>query len=248
MHAQPTRSKMASAPTPATGSRTGVTPGQTDARPEPGIASPQRRRDTRPLPDPIAIRLCAIPDSAPPYDTEAADGGRPVVEANPAGGTGPACAAGTAGDCGPVPAAQAGLAALVRAASGSVPGASGGRKPVARPAPGPGSADWPSRFAQVLAETLAGARPPAQLTPWTTERARSQIRRLGPLLTAQQRPVIQRIVTSLPTAGVMEMSVVVGLGPRVRGLAVRLEQAEPSSPAAGRTGEVRWLCTAVEAA
>jgi hypothetical protein len=67
-------------------------------------------------------------------------------------------------------------------------------------------------------------------------------------MTAQQRPVIQRIVTSLPTAGVIEMSVVVGLGPRVRGLAVRLEQAEPSSPAAGHTAECRWLCTAVEAA
>lgn len=215
MHAQPTRSDMASAPTSATGSRTGATPGQADAKPRPRV--------TRPLPDPIAIRLCTVPDSAPPYDTEAGDAsGAGLVRPDPG--------------------------ALVCAASSSVPGAAGGGQPAARPAPGPGSAEWPSRFAQVLAETLAGARPPAQLTPWTTERARSQIRRLGPLLTAQQRPVIQRIVTSLPTAGVMEMSVVVGLGPKVRGLAVRLEQTEPPSPADGRTGGRRWLCTAVEAA
>jgi hypothetical protein len=205
---------MASAPTPATGPRTGATPGQAEARPRPRV--------TRPLPDPIAIRLCAVPDSAPPYDTEAGDDGEVAT------GTGPG--------------------ALVCTASRSVPGAAGDGKPAARPAPEPESAQWPSRFAQVLAETLAGARPPAQLTPWTTERARSQIRRLGPLLTAQQRPVIQRIVTSLPTAGVMEMSVVVGLGSRVRGLAVRLEQTGPPSSADGRTGERRWLCTAIEAA
>src|SRR5215469_15319855 len=31
-----------------------------------------RRRDvTRPLPDPVAIRLCPVPDTAPPYDDEA---------------------------------------------------------------------------------------------------------------------------------------------------------------------------------
>lgn len=217
MHAQPTRADMASAPTPATGSRTGARPGQADAKPRPGPGD-QRRSIPRPLPDPTAIRLCAVPDSAPPYDTEAGDGAE--LE-RPDPGT------------------------LVCAASGSGEG-----KPAARPAPGPGagSGEWPSRFAQVLAETLAGARPPAQLRPWTTERARSQIRRLGPLLTARQRPVIQRIVTSLPAAGVMEMSVVVGLGPRVRGLAVRLERAEPPSLADGRTGEGRWLCTAVEAA
>ncbi|HLX51203.1 MAG TPA: Rv3235 family protein [Streptosporangiaceae bacterium] len=226
MHAQPTRADMASAPTPATGSRTGATPGQADAKPRPGPGD-QRQRIPRPLPDPTAIRLCAVPDSAPPYDTEPGDGG------------------GTAGGAELV---RPDPGTLMCAASRSVTGATGEGKPAARPAPGPGSAEWPSRFAQVLAETLAGARPPAQLTPWTTERARSQIRRLGPLLTAQQRPVIQRIVTSLPTAGVMEMSVVVGLGSRVRGLAVRLEQTGPPPLADGRAGEGRWLCTAVEAA
>jgi len=101
----------------------------------------------------------------------------------------------------------------------------------------------------VLAETLAGSRSPAQLAPWTTERARSHIRRLGPLLTAGQRPLVHRVVTSLPAADVIEMSVVVGFGPRVRALAIRLERTaarrlEPGGP--GR--QPRWLCTAVEAA
>lgn len=230
MHAQPTRPDTASAPTPATGSRTGAAPGQPDAKPGPGD---QRRRLSRPLPDPTAIQLCPVPDSAPPYDIEAADGGGVTAGVGPVGG---------AELLRPDP------GTLVCAATRSVPGGSGEGKPAARPVPERPAADWPSRFAQVLAETLAGERPPAQLTPWTTERARSQIRRLGPLLTARQRPVIQRIVTSLPTAGVMEMSVVVGLGPRVRGLAIRLEQAEPPSATADRTGERRWLCTAVEAA
>jgi hypothetical protein len=101
----------------------------------------------------------------------------------------------------------------------------------------------------VLAETLAGARPPAQLTPWTTERARSHIRRLGPKLAAGQRPLVQRVVTSLPTAGVIEMSVVVGFGPRVRALAVRLERTEPHHGPRGRADtRAHWVCTAVEAA
>ncbi len=116
----------------------------------------------------------------------------------------------------------------------------GSRRPdsngAARPAPA-----WPSQFAQVLAETLAGSRPSRQLTPWTTERARGHIRRLGPLLAGSQEPRIRRIVASTPSAGVVEMAVVVRFGPRIRALAVRLERAE-STPLAG------WQCTAIEAA
>ena len=101
----------------------------------------------------------------------------------------------------------------------------------------------------VLAETLAGSRPPAQLAPWTTERARSHIRKLGPLLSAGQQPLVQRVITSAPSAGVVEMSVVVGFGPRVRALAVRLERTQARPATAGRAAsQQRWLCTAVEAA
>ena len=111
----------------------------------------------------------------------------------------------------------------------------GGGQPT-RPAP-----SWPSQFAQVLAETLAGSRPPGQLTPWTTERARGHIRRLGPLLAASQEPRIRRIVASTPSSGVVEMAVVVRFGPRIRALAIRLERAN--------TPRVRaWQCTAIEAA
>ena len=108
-------------------------------------------------------------------------------------------------------------------------------------APSPG---WPSQFAQVLAETLAGSRPPRQLVPWTTERARDRIRRLGPQLSAGQQPRVRRVVTFHPTADVMEMTVVVGFGKRVHALAVRLERADCGQ--AARPG--RWLCTTVEAA
>ncbi|HUK73519.1 MAG TPA: Rv3235 family protein [Streptosporangiaceae bacterium] len=100
---------------------------------------------------------------------------------------------------------------------------------------------WPSQFAQVLAETLAGSRPPRQLTPWTTERARGHIRRLGPLLAGSQEPRIRRIVASTPSSGVVEMAVVVRFGPRVRALAVRLERADSTRATA-------WQCTAIEAA
>jgi hypothetical protein len=42
------------------------------------------------------------------------------------------------------------------------------------------------------------------------------------------------------------MTVIVGFGPRIRALAVRLELSEPRGIPAGRAA--RWLCTTVEAA
>jgi hypothetical protein len=216
---------------------------------EPGEA---RRRDvTRPLPDPVAIRLCRVPDTAPPYDDAASS--------EPEPGPGRADALATA----IVAALEAGDRPR-HAVLASAEGPPAGRRPPRpmRPAPAPGparrastarpspsSADWPSRFAQVLAETLAGSRPPAQLAPWTTERARSHIRKLGPLLSAGQQPLVQRVIISAPSAGVVEMSVVVGFGPRVRALAVRLERTQARPATAGRAAsQQRWLCTAVEAA
>jgi Family of unknown function (DUF6459) len=241
----------------------------------------------RPLPDPVAIRLCQVPDTAPPYDdavpgepgpgragalaaaivaalgtgdvrgrsVQASSEGpradrrplRPVRPARPPGRAGrgsTAQPAGTAGQGSPTrPASQA-----------SPPSQAGTARPAgARPAgaarPSPEPQGWPSRFAQVLAETLAGSRPPAQIAPWTTERARSHRRKLGPLLTAGQRPLVQRVITSEPSAGVVEMAVVVGFGPRVRALAVRLERTGPRQATAGRAARpLRWVCTAVEAA
>ncbi|HWG62339.1 MAG TPA: Rv3235 family protein [Streptosporangiaceae bacterium] len=173
-----------------------------------------------------------VPDSAPPYDDELAANGAddevPDDEVYVPGREHTAVGA----------AAAEGLAAEDRTVSASIPARRG------EPA-------WPSQFAQVLAETLAGSRPQRQMVPWTTERARSTIRRLGPTLSAGQlqRPRVRRVVTSRPADNVMEMTVVVGFGPRVRALAVRLERADarPASPGQSRR-EARWLCTAFEAA
>jgi hypothetical protein len=186
----------------------------------------------RPLPDPAAVRLCLIPDSAPPYDAEVAAAGPPG--AFPRLGTGPGGAHGAPRPSGPDSPGQ-----------GDAPGPAGPRKPPAARTSPPG---WPGQFAQVLAETLAGSRPPRQLVPWTTERARDRIQRLGPLMSAGQQPRVRRVVTCHPTADAMEMAVVVVFGQRVHALALRLERGG-GRPAAGRAPEPgRWMCVAVEAA
>jgi len=100
----------------------------------------------------------------------------------------------------------------------------------------------------VLAETLAGSRPPRQLVPWTTERARDRIRRLGPLLSAGQQPRVRRVVTFHPTADAIEMAVVVVFGQRVHALALRLERGGGQATAGRVAQPGRWLCVAVEAA
>ncbi|HEY1671172.1 MAG TPA: Rv3235 family protein [Streptosporangiaceae bacterium] len=108
---------------------------------------------------------------------------------------------------------------------------------------------WPSRFAQVLAETLGGARPASQLTPWTTEQARAHIRRLGPLLAVDRPPRVQRVRASQPARDVVEVAVVAEFGSRTRALAARLERAGAQPPGPGRPGrDARWLCTAIESA
>jgi Family of unknown function (DUF6459) len=192
---------------------------------------PNELRPRRPLPDPAAVRLCRIPDPAPPYDADS-PGGRP--SAAPAGGEGPA----DGGRRG-----QPGGGAGRRGGTGERGGAGEHRSAGAVP---PG---WPSRFAQILAETLAGSRPSVQMVPWTTEMARSHIQRLGPQLASVQRPRVRRVVTFQPASDVLEMTAVVWFGPRVRALAVRLERAGAPPEAGGRRPDApRWLCTAVEAA
>src|SRR5207249_716453 len=81
-----------------------------------------------------------------------------------------------------------------------------------------------------------------QLVPWTTERARDRIQRLGPLLSAGQQPRVRRVVTCHPTADAMEMAVVVVFGQRVHALALRLERGG-GRPIAGRAPQPgRWMC------
>ena len=224
----------------------------------------------RPLPDPAAIQLFLVPESAPPYDEDIPaweTGGARLPARPPCGGE-----PWDRGDGGPVghpphgaepsgrddgrSAARPGRDGEPRDWDNGGPAARPGRDasrgaPVAVPGVPPG---WQNRFAQVLAETLAGARPPRQIVPWTTEEALRRIQRLGPRLASEQRPRVRRVLTSLPAPDVMEMAVVVGFGPRVKALAVRLEQTGPRPAAlpgegvAGKRAAARWVCTAVEAA
>lgn len=201
-------------PTPPAGPPGGQPDGRRPPRkPCPRVAGP-------PLPDPAAVRLHTVPDSAPPYDDELATASGPAQPGwRPARGA-------------PRP------AAVGHPAGGRVPGAAGGGEPA-----------LPSQFARVLVETLAGTRPPRQLTSWTTERARSRIQRMGPLLTAGQPARLRRVVARHPAADVIEMTVLLSVGPQIRALAVRLEHTAPRPASLGRPVRPgRWLCTQVEAA
>jgi hypothetical protein len=182
----------------------------------PFSARPTRRR---PLPDAVAVQRIPLPESAPPYDDQTSSG-------SPAGG-------GAASGQGQARSGQAGAGA--RREPGS--------PEAARPA---GGTEWSRQFAQALAETLAGSRSPGQMTPWTTEQVRKRIRQLGPMLQADQRPRLRRIVTSEPDPDVVEMTVILGIGPRTRALAVRLERSGPDE--ARPEQERPWLCTDIEAA
>ena len=184
----------------------------------------------RPLPDAAAVRLLSVPDSAPPYDDRPGGAGH---RDRPAG----------------FPAPDEPQVSDERVAPPS-PG-----EPAAPPGPGPRhggpvtATPWPSQFAQVLAETLAGSRSQGQIAPWTSEQARRRIRQLGPMLAAGAAPRVRRVMTSRPAAGVVEMTVIVGCGPKVRALAVRLERDGRRDGRPGRDArDARWICTAVEAA
>ena len=199
----------------------------------------------RPLPDLMAIRLVPVPDCNPPFDDEL-PGGRILVslvhplvsDDDPAPVTASAddeLAAGAA----PAEPAETHDRDDAGARDGGDRGGEGGD----------GLGQWPSRFAQVLAETLGGARPASQLTPWTTEQARAHIRRLGPLLAVDRPPRVQRVRASQPARDVVEVAVVAEFGSRTRALAARLERAGAQPPGPGRPGrDARWLCTAIESA
>ena len=234
-----------------------------DADSQSGLLSPYPFRvpdgEPRPLPDPMAIRLVPVPNSLPPYDDELPGARNAAHKMHQLWVTGaydpPPVMAGendelTAGQHEAPPAGEP----PHQEASGS----DGSGRPAIdhRPAnqrrpgePGDGIGQWPSQFAQVLAETLAGARPASQLTPWTTERARAHIRRLGPLLAVDRRPTVQRVRASQPARDVVEVAVVAEFGSRTRALAARLERAGARPARPGRAGrEARWLCTAIESA
>jgi Family of unknown function (DUF6459) len=108
---------------------------------------------------------------------------------------------------------------------------------------------WPRQFAVLLTEALAGVRPLQQVLPCMTGRGSIQLRRLLPVFCGGYRPRIQRVLTTMPAADVIEMTLVVTTGPRTRALAVRLERATPGGQQAWRSKpSAPWLCTDIEAA
>jgi hypothetical protein len=195
----------------------------------------------------MSLRLVDVPDAAPPYDCETHGAGCPAMRA----------AAASRQDLARDPGWRPGPESVPgsRPALESVPGsrsvlesAPGSRSaPAGAAAAGPaGTLPW--HFAQLIVEIMAGLRPPKQITGLTTDHAREQARRLAPLLASDRRPRIQRIATSRPAAGAVEMTVIVNIGSRSRALAMRLEHqaGRPATP--GRPARPdRWLCTAIEA-
>jgi uncharacterized protein DUF6459 len=204
---------------------------------------PKAPGERRPLPDPAAVRLCLVPDSAPPYDDEVPAG----TTATPATATTRSPTTGGPGTGGP---GTGGPGTGGPGTGGPGTGGPGTGGPgTSRLVTGDGSAPgWQSRFAQVLAETLAGSRPPRQIQPWTTQRAREHIQRLAPRMASVQRPRVRRVIIYRPALDVMEMAVVVGFGSRVKALAVRLERSAVRPPVSAGEPAGRWVCTAVEAA
>lgn len=117
-----------------------------------------------------------------------------------------------------------------------------GPVPAAGPVSGrPQDDAWAGPFARLLTETLAGIRPMRQIAPWLTARAKVHLHRAVPVLRCGQRPRVLRVLVNWPHPSVAELSVIVGLGPRTKALAVRMEKlpAKPGQPP-------RWLCTDIE--
>ena len=121
---------------------------------------------------------------------------------------------------------------------------------------------WSRQFAVLLAESLTGARPVRQILPWLSQRGTVHLYRLLPRFNGGQRARVQRIMTAQPSPDVIEMTLIVAVGPRTRALAVRLARVESAprpqwrdivpaqtpdarSPSAA---SARWLCTDIEAA
>ena len=175
-----------------------------------------------------ALRLVPVPETGPPFDDD-----RPA--GTPGAATWPSCMDwdGSRQDAPVYQAARTAVTAGAQAADTAEDG-------------------WPRRFALMLTEALAGARPLRQLFPLMTDRARAHLDTLMPLFGGGQRPRVQRVLMNRPTRDAIEMTVVVGVGTRTRALAVRLECGTPPQRATRPqlTGQApqRWLCTAVEAA
>ena len=175
------------------------------------LSRSHRTNDEQPFlaADLSAIRLVALPETGPPFDDDPA---AVTGEANPAGSVLGAVA--TPARKGP------GVPGALRALEAGPDG------------------EWARQFASLLTEALSGARPARQILPWTSERARVQLRALMPLFGGGQRPRVLRVIASRPARDVLVMTVVAGLGART-GLLPSASN-EPSHRT-GRPGSARLL-------
>jgi Family of unknown function (DUF6459) len=196
------------------------------------------------------LRLVAVPAGWPPYDCETHGAACPAADLE-AGHMPPRSEAAdeAALAWNAVPASAGANARTSGAGEASTGEASTGEARVRGPDQTPGlRVAWAGQFAQVLVEVLAGYRPPKQLIPLTTERVRAHVDLLSCAVATGQRPRIQRVMTSRPAAGVVEMTMVVSFGPRSRALATRFEHVPARPPVPGRPARpARWLCTEIEA-
>jgi len=192
-----------------------------------------------------SLRLVKVPHAAPPYDCQIHGARCPAGADDPI--VGPAVEVASAEQSGapPLPAPPAPLTAATDPAAADPAAAD---LAAADPAAADPAAVWPRQLALVIVEVLAGVRPGRQLVPVATDRVRARIRNLAPLLAADRRPRIARIVTSRPAARALEMTVVVNFGARSRALAMRFEHvaARPAVPG-WPARPAHWLCTAIEA-
>ena len=212
-------------------------PGSGPHRSDPGRRGCPGRVTRHPLPDPSAVHLRPVPSTAPPYDDELLP---PLPAATPRPAARPDHHPPTPGQPAPISPPR------------STPPQGPGPSSEPRPATQPGTAGRPAfatQFARVLVESLAGTRPPRQLSTWTTERAKSRIQRMAPLLAAGHPPRLRRVLATHPARGVIEMTIIIAAGPRTRALAIRLEHTTPPRPRPGRPPQpAKWICTDIEAA
>ena len=106
------------------------------------------------------------------------------------------------------------------------------------------------RLAEAVVDVLLERRPVEQMRRWLSRDVAGLLTapgtRRGPARFAA-RSMIRSVRLHQPAAGIVETTVVVQDGTRVRAVALRFEQAVPSAPvsAQGRCG-FDWLCTALQ--
>ena len=108
-----------------------------------------------------------------------------------------------------------------------------------RPLPAEPGPPLPGQFPVLLAEVLAGVRPPSQVTPWLSKRGTLHLHQLMPLFHTGHQPRVLRVIATRPAPDVVEMTMIAVIGARPRAIAIRLEHSAQAA---------RWQCTDIESA